>query len=162
MSLLFNKLSTLIITFLSRSKCLLISWFQSSPAVIFEPPKIKSATVSAISPSIYHKVMRPWSSFSECWALSQYLLLPCHYIYHLNFVSHFPLYPTTYLSIYPKPSLYFLALICLFSPIWQCFHLICPFSFLICLNIFIYQTNCSGPFVFTIVFPYVILIIFCM
>ena len=42
-----------------HSKCLLISWLQSSPAVILEPPKIKSATVSTISPSIYHEVMEP-------------------------------------------------------------------------------------------------------
>ena len=46
MSLLFNMLSRLIIAFLPRSKCLLISWFQSPSAVILEPPKIKSATVS--------------------------------------------------------------------------------------------------------------------
>ena len=56
MSLLFNMLSSLVITFLSRSKCLLISWLQSPSAVILEPPKIKSATVS---PSICHEVMRP-------------------------------------------------------------------------------------------------------
>ena len=61
MSLLFNMLSRLVITFLARSKCLLISWLQSPSAVILEPPKIKSATVSTISPSICHKVMRPWS-----------------------------------------------------------------------------------------------------
>ena len=57
MSLLFNKLSRLVITFLPRSKCLLISWLQSPSAVILEPLKIKSATVSPVSPSIYHKVM---------------------------------------------------------------------------------------------------------
>ena len=56
MSLLFNMLSRLVITFLPRSKCLLISWLQSLSAVILEPPKIKSATVS---PSICHKVMGP-------------------------------------------------------------------------------------------------------
>ena len=49
MSLLFNMLSRLVITFLPRSKCLLISWLQSPSAVILEPPKIKSATVSTIS-----------------------------------------------------------------------------------------------------------------
>ena len=54
MSLLFNMLSRLVITFLPRSKCLLISWLQSPSAVILEPPKIKSATVS---PSICHEVM---------------------------------------------------------------------------------------------------------
>ena len=54
MSLLFNMLSRLVIVFLSRSKCLLISWLQSPCAVILEPKKIKSLTVSTVSPSIYH------------------------------------------------------------------------------------------------------------
>ena len=59
MSLLFNMLSRLVITFLPRSKRLVISWLQSPSAVILEPPKIKSATVSTVSPSISHKVMGP-------------------------------------------------------------------------------------------------------
>ena len=57
MSLLFNMLSRLTITFLPRSKHLLISWVQSPSAVILEPRKIKSATVSTVSPSICHEVM---------------------------------------------------------------------------------------------------------
>ena len=57
MSLLFNMLSRLDITFLPRSKCLLISWLQSPSAVILEPRKIKSDTVSNASPSICHEVM---------------------------------------------------------------------------------------------------------
>ena len=57
MSLLFNMLSRLVITFLPRSKCLLISWLQSPSAVILETPKIKSDTVSTVSPSISHEVM---------------------------------------------------------------------------------------------------------
>ena len=57
MSLFFNMLSRLVITFLPRSKCLLISWLQSPPAVMLEPRKIKSATVSTASPSICHEVM---------------------------------------------------------------------------------------------------------
>ena len=57
MSLLFNMLSRLIITFLPRSKCLLISWLQSPSAVILEPKKIKSATVCTVSSSICHEVM---------------------------------------------------------------------------------------------------------
>ena len=57
MSLLFNTLSRFIISFLPRSKHLLISWLQSPFAVILEPPKIKSVTVSIVSPSIYHEVM---------------------------------------------------------------------------------------------------------
>ena len=59
MSLLLNMLSRLVITFLPRSKHLLISWLQPLSAVILEPPKIKSATVSIVSPSICHDVMRP-------------------------------------------------------------------------------------------------------
>ena len=58
MSLLFNMLSRLVIAFLLRSKCLLISWLQSPSAVILEPPKIKSDTVSIVSPSICHEVSR--------------------------------------------------------------------------------------------------------
>ena len=57
MSLLFNMLSRLVITFLPRSKCLLISWLQSQSPVILEPPKIMSDTVSTVSPSISHEVM---------------------------------------------------------------------------------------------------------
>ena len=49
MSLLFNMLSRLVITFLPRSKCLLISWLQLPSAVILEPPKLKSVTVSTVS-----------------------------------------------------------------------------------------------------------------
>ena len=56
MSLLLNMLSRLIITILPRSKRLLISWLQSPSAVILEPPKIKSDTVSTVSQSISHEV----------------------------------------------------------------------------------------------------------
>ena len=63
MSLLFNMLSGLVITFLPRSKRLLISWLQSPSGVILEPPKIKSDTVSTISPSISHEVMGPDAMF---------------------------------------------------------------------------------------------------
>ena len=59
MSLLFNMLSRLVITFLPRSKRLLILWLQSPSAVILEPPKIKSDTVSTVSPSICHEEMGP-------------------------------------------------------------------------------------------------------
>ena len=58
-SLLFDMLSRLVITFLPRSKRLLISWLQSPSAVILEPRKIKSAIVSTVSPSICHEVMGP-------------------------------------------------------------------------------------------------------
>ena len=56
-SLLLNMLYRLVITFLPRSKHLLISWLQSPSAVILEPPKIKSAIISTVSPSISHEVM---------------------------------------------------------------------------------------------------------
>ena len=59
MSLLFNMLSILVITFLPRSKRLLISWLQLPSAVILEPKNMKSDTVSTVSPSIYHEVMGP-------------------------------------------------------------------------------------------------------
>ena len=57
MSLLFKRLSRLGIAFLSRNKCILISWLQSPAALILEPPEIKSDTVSSVSPSISHEVM---------------------------------------------------------------------------------------------------------
>ena len=59
MSLLFNMLYKLVITFLPRSKRLLISWLLLPSAVIWEPPKIKSDTVSTVSPSISHEVVGP-------------------------------------------------------------------------------------------------------
>ena len=63
MSLFCNMLSRLVIAFLPRSKCLLLSWLQSPSAVILEPKKIKSVTVSSVSPSVWHEVMglEPWS-----------------------------------------------------------------------------------------------------
>ena len=57
MSQLFNMLYRLVIAFLPRSESLLISWLQSKSAVILEPPKINSATLSTVSPSIFHEVM---------------------------------------------------------------------------------------------------------
>ena len=57
MPLLFNMLSRSVITFLPRSKHVLISWLQSPFAVILEPPKIKSDTVSTVSPSVSHEVL---------------------------------------------------------------------------------------------------------
>ena len=83
MSLLFNMLSRLVIAFLPRSKRLLISWLQSPSAVILEPPKIKSLTVSIVAPSICHKVMWPdtmvlvfWmSSFKPTFPLSSFTFI---------------------------------------------------------------------------------------
>ena len=80
LSLLFNMLSRLVITFLPRYKCLLISWLVSPSAVILEPPKIKSLTVFTVSPSICYEVMGPdtmilvfWmSSFKPTFSLSSF------------------------------------------------------------------------------------------
>ena len=63
MSLLFNTLSRFVIVFLSRSKRLPFSWLQSPPEVVLEPKKIKSVTVSIVSPSICLKVMEPDAIF---------------------------------------------------------------------------------------------------
>ena len=70
MFLLFNMLSNLVIAFLPRSKCLLISWLQSPSALILEPPQIKSVTVSVVSPSICHEVMGPDAMILVFWMLS--------------------------------------------------------------------------------------------
>ena len=69
MSLLFNMLSRLVVTSLPRSKRLLISWLQSPSAVILEPRKIKSATVSTVSRSISHEVMGPDAIILVFWML---------------------------------------------------------------------------------------------
>ena len=69
-SLIFNILSRLVITFLQTCKHLLISWLQSPSAVILEPPKIKSVTVFIVSPSIYHEVMGRDAMILVFWMLS--------------------------------------------------------------------------------------------
>ena len=70
MSLLFNILSRLVMTVLPRSKCLLISWLQSPFAVILEPPKTKSVTVSIVFPSMCHEVIGPDAMILVFWMLS--------------------------------------------------------------------------------------------
>ena len=70
MSLLFNMLSRLIITFLPKSKRLLISWLQSPSAVILEPRKIKSVSVSIVPPSIYHEMIGPDAMILVFWMFS--------------------------------------------------------------------------------------------
>ena len=70
MSLLFNMLSRLVIAFLPRSKRLFISWLQSPSTVILEPQKIKSVTVSTVSPSIYHEMMGLDALILVFWMLS--------------------------------------------------------------------------------------------
>ena len=70
MSLLFNMLSRCVIAFLPRSKYLLIAWLQWPSAVILEPKKIKSVTISFVSPSICHEVMEPVAVILVFWMLS--------------------------------------------------------------------------------------------
>ena len=70
MSLLLNMLSRLVLTFLPRSKHLLISWLHSPSAMILEPQKIKSNIVSTVSPSICHEVMGPHAMIFVFWMLS--------------------------------------------------------------------------------------------
>ena len=84
MSLLFNILSRLVITFLPRSKCLLISWLQSPSAVILEPRKIKSATVSTVSPSTCYEVMGPDAMILVFWMLS---LKPTFSLFSFTFIK---------------------------------------------------------------------------
>ena len=69
MSLLFNMLSRLVITFFPRSKHLLISWLQSPSAVILEPQKIKYDSISTVSPSIWHEVMGSDAMILGLWML---------------------------------------------------------------------------------------------
>ena len=76
MSLLFNMLSRLVIAFLPRNKCLLISWLQLPSAVILEPPKIKFLTVFIVSSSIRHEVMGPDAMILVFWMLSWVLNVP--------------------------------------------------------------------------------------
>ena len=87
MSLLFNMLSRFIITFLPRSKHLLISWLQSSSAVILEPQKIKSAIVSTVSLSIFHEVMGPDAMVLVFWMLS---FKPTYSLSSFSFIKRHP------------------------------------------------------------------------
>ena len=91
MSLLFNMLSSLVITFLLRSKHLLISCLQSPSAMILEPQEIKSVTVSIVSPSICHEVMGPDVMILtfEWWVLSQ--LFHSSFTFIKRFFSSTPL-----------------------------------------------------------------------
>ena len=82
MSLLFNMLSKLVITFLPRSIRLLISWLQSPSAVILKPPKIKSVTVSTLSPSICHEVMGPDAMILVFGMLNLEQLFHSHFHFH--------------------------------------------------------------------------------
>ena len=85
MSLLLNMLSRLVITFLPRSKRLLISWLQSPSAVILEPPKINPVTVSTVSPSICYEVMGPDAMTLVFWMLSFNPTFPLSSFTFINF-----------------------------------------------------------------------------
>ena len=84
MSLLFNMLSRFVIAFLPRSEYLLISWLQSPSAVILEPKKIKSVTVSMVSPSVCHEVMGPDAIIFILWMLS---FKPAFSLYSFTFIK---------------------------------------------------------------------------
>ena len=84
MSLLLNMLSRLVKTFLPGSKCLLISWLQSPSSVILEPRKIKSATISTVSPSICHEVMGQNTLILVFWMLS---FKPTFSLYTFTFIK---------------------------------------------------------------------------
>ena len=84
MSLLFNRLFKLVIAFLPKSKHLLISWLQSLSSVILEPKKIKSVTVSIVSPSICHEVMGPDAMIFVFWMFS---VKPAFSVSSLTFIK---------------------------------------------------------------------------
>jgi len=94
MSLLFNMLSRFVIAFLLRSKRLLIPWLQSPSAVIWEPKKIKSVTVSIVSPSICHEVIGPNAMIFVFWMLS---FKPAFSLSSFNFIKR--LFSSSLLSV---------------------------------------------------------------
>ena len=96
MSLLFNMLSRLVIAFLPRSKCLLISWLQSPSAVILEPKKIKSVTVSIVSPSICPEVMGPDAMIQT---LTDHYYIPD---FRKHYHSRFPHLRSLVQNVYPQ------------------------------------------------------------
>ena len=110
MSLLFNMLSSLVKTFLPRSNHLLISWLQSPSAVILEPPKLKSVTVSTVSPSICHEVMGPDAMILVFWMLS---FKPIFSLSYFTFIKRF--FSSSPSAIRVVSSAYLRLLIFLFS-----------------------------------------------
>ena len=109
MSLLFNKLSRLIITVLLRSKHLLISWLQSPSTVILEPKQIKSA---AVSPSICHEAMRPDAMILVFWMLS---FEPTFSLFSFTFIKR--LFSYSFLSAITVVSSVYLKLLIFLSAI---------------------------------------------
>ena len=107
MSLLFNMLSRLVIAFLPRSKNLLISWLQSPFAVILKPEKIKSVTVSTVSPSICHEVMGLDAMIFIFYMLS---LKPAFSLFSFTFIKR-PFSSSSFSAIRVMPSVYLRLLI---------------------------------------------------
>ena len=111
MSLLFNMLSRLVITFLPRSKHLLISWVQSPSAVILEPPKIKSATVSTVYSSICSDVMGQNAMILVFWMLSfkptfSLSSIPMNAYTHIYICRYTCIWNLLFLYIYTKKERY--------------------------------------------------------
>ena len=109
MSLLFNMLSRLVITFLPKSERLFISWLHSPSAVILEPLEIKSDTVSTVSPSICHEVMGPDAMIFIFWMLSfkpTFSLSSFTFIKRLfsSSLSAIRVMSSAYLNIFPRPQ----------------------------------------------------------
>ena len=98
-SLFLNMLSRLVITFLPRSKRLLISWLQSPFVVILEPRKIKSDIVSTVSPSISHEVMEPDATIFIFWMLS---FKPTFSLSSFTFIKR--LFPRSALQVDSSPA----------------------------------------------------------
>ena len=96
MFLLYNILSRLVIVFLTRSKCLLISWLQSPSAVILEPPKIKSLTVSIVSPSICHEMIGLDAIIFVFWILS---FKPTLSLYSFTYIERIGVVSSAYLRL---------------------------------------------------------------
>ena len=129
MSLFFYILSRLFITFLPRSKQLLTSWLQSPSAVILEPPKIKSVTVSIVSPSICHEVIGPVAMNLVFWMLSfkpafspfhlpqEALLVPLCFLplgwYHLHIWGYWYFSWQSWFQLVLHPAWHFSHVICI-------------------------------------------------
>ena len=146
MSLLFNMLSRLVIVFLPRSKHLLISWLQSPSAMILEPKKIKSVTVSIFFPSICHKVMGPDAMIFVFWVLASFFHSPLSLSIKGSLV---PLFSYIYV-IYMYTCIFFFRL---FSIIiyYKILSIVtrytvghCCLSILFCFNIFLFVSSESS------------------
>ena len=137
MALLFNKLSRLVITFLSRSKHLLISWPQSLSAEILEPMKIKSLTISIVSPSIHHEVMGLDAVIFVFWMLS---FKPAVSLSSFTFIKR--LFSSFLLSAIRVVSFAYLRLFFLSQQ--SCFQLYAPSRPAFCVMYSAYKLNMQG------------------